>query len=115
MLRSGFNNIKSFLAVLLPVGAPAALNPFLVLVETVRIGVRPITLSVRLVANIGAGHIILCLVGSYLSAGIFCYRIVAVLILVFVNVFYFLFEIGVSLIQAYIFFLLLNLYADEHC
>lgn len=115
LLSSAVYNLKSFLAVLLPVGAPSVLNPFLVLVETVRLVVRPITLSVRLVANIGAGHIILCLLGSYLRSGFFLYSRTVLVFLIGVNIFYFLFEIGVSMIQAYIFFLLLNLYADEHC
>lgn len=115
LLRSMFYNLKSFVAVLLPVGAPAGLNPFLVLVERVRLVVRPVTLAVRLVANMGAGHIILCLLGSYLRAGFFVYSRPVVLLLIAVNIFYFLFEVGVSMIQAYIFFLLLNLYADEHC
>nr|YP_006303260.1 ATP synthase F0 subunit 6 [Zygeupolia rubens]ADZ05387.1 ATP synthase F0 subunit 6 [Zygeupolia rubens] len=115
LLSSAFFNVGSFVAVLLPAGAPLVLNPFLVLVETVSLLVRPITLSVRLAANMGAGHIVLCLVGNYLSSGFFCYSSFAVFLMVFVSSFYFLFEVGICMIQSYIFFLLLNLYADEHC
>jgi len=99
---------------LLPGGAPAALNPFLVVVETVRICVRPITLSVRLAANIRAGHIVLGLIGGYLSAGVFTYPKLILLVLIVVQIIYFIFEIGVALIQAYIFSLLVILYSDEH-
>lgn len=98
----------------LPTGAPALLNPFLVLVETVRVCFRPLTISVRLVANIGAGHIILGLVGSYISVGLFILGPVTLVILFFVEIGYFIFEIGVALIQAYIFCLLITLYSDEH-
>lgn len=115
LLRSAFFDFGSFLAVLLPVGAPSVLNPFLVLVERVRLFVRPITLSVRLAANMGAGHIVLCLLGSYLRSGFFCYSNVSVLVIGLIGSFYFLFEVGICLIQCYIFFLLINLYADEHC
>nr|YP_006576086.1 ATP synthase F0 subunit 6 [Kulikovia alborostrata]AEM23543.1 ATP synthase F0 subunit 6 [Kulikovia alborostrata] len=115
ILSSSFYSLSSFIAVFLPVGAPGILNPFWVLVETVSLSVRPITLSVRLAANMGAGHIVLCLLGSYLSSGFFLYSFSAVGVLLVVGVFYFVFEIGVCLIQAYIFFLLLNLYGDEHC
>nr|YP_010146830.1 ATP synthase F0 subunit 6 [Yininemertes pratensis]QQP01059.1 ATP synthase F0 subunit 6 [Yininemertes pratensis] len=115
LVSSVFFNSGSFLAVLLPVGAPSVLNPFLVLVESVSLLVRPVTLSVRLAANMGAGHIVLCLLGSYLSSGFFCYSGYVVVVLVLVNVFYFLFEVGICLVQSYIFFLLLNLYGDEHC
>ena len=96
-------------------GAPSLLNPFLVLVERVRLLVRPVTLAVRLAANMGAGHIVLCLLGSYLSSGFFCYSRFVVVLITFFGAFYFLFEVGICLIQSYIFFLLLNLYGDEHC
>ena len=107
-------NPSSVAASLLPAGAPAALNPFLVIVETVRICVRPITLSVRLAANMRAGHIVLGLIGVYMRARVFIFPITAIGTLVVVQIIYFMFEIGVRLIQAYIFSLLLTLYSDEH-
>ena len=107
-------NPSSAAARLLPGGAPAALNPFLVIVETVSLCVRPITLSIRLVANIRAGHIVLGLIGTYLSSGLFTYPTIAVASLIFIQVFYFMFEVGVALIQAYIFSLLVTLYSDDH-
>ena len=103
----------SFTAGLLPGGAPDWLNPFLVIVETLRISVRPITLSFRLAANITAGHIILGLIGIYTRAAIFSSTSSFVLLLS-VQTLYVLFEVGICLIQAYIFCLLLTLYADEH-
>lgn len=115
LARGAFFDLGSFLAALLPVGAPSVLNPFLIVVETVSLLVRPVTLAVRLAANIGAGHIVLCLLGRYLSSGFFCYSRVSVFLIRIVGVFYFLFEVGICLIQSYIFFLLLNLYGDEHC
>lgn len=107
------NDPKTFMAGLLPGGAPDWLNPFLVLIETVRILVRPITLSVRLVANISAGHIVLRLIGIYASSFIFLSRF-SFFILIFVQIFYIVFEIGICIIQGYIFCLLLTLYADDH-
>nr|YP_009192109.1 ATP synthase F0 subunit 6 [Angaria neglecta]ALK03353.1 ATP synthase F0 subunit 6 [Angaria neglecta] len=107
-------NPSSVAAGLLPGGAPAVLNPFLVLVETVSLCVRPITLSIRLVANIMAGHIVLGLIGTFLSSGIFQMSFFGMSALIGVEIFYFLFEIGVTLIQAYIFSLLVILYSDDH-
>ncbi|YP_009048968.1 ATP synthase F0 subunit 6 (mitochondrion) [Pomacea canaliculata] len=107
-------NFSSVVASLLPMGAPAALNPFLVLVESVSIFVRPITLSVRLMANMSAGHIVLGLVGNYLTAALFSISLSTMLLLVLIQVFYTIFEFGISLIQAYIFCLLITLYSDEH-
>nr|YP_009509767.1 ATP synthase F0 subunit 6 [Aeneator recens]AXF46383.1 ATP synthase F0 subunit 6 [Aeneator recens] len=109
-----FFNPSSVVAGLLPMGAPAPLNPFLVIIETVSIMVRPITLSVRLTANMSAGHIVLTLIGNYLTASIFLSSIFSMLLLLSIQVLYTVFEFGISLIQAYIFCLLITLYSDEH-
>nr|ARK18655.1 ATP synthase F0 subunit 6 [Varioconus guinaicus] len=107
-------NPGSVVAGLLPTGAPAPLNPFLVLIETVSIMVRPITLSVRLTANMSAGHIVLTLIGNYLTAGLFVSSFFSIFLLLLIQVLYTVFEFGISLIQAYIFCLLITLYSDEH-
>nr|YP_009509689.1 ATP synthase F0 subunit 6 [Penion chathamensis]AXF46292.1 ATP synthase F0 subunit 6 [Penion chathamensis]AXF46305.1 ATP synthase F0 subunit 6 [Penion chathamensis] len=109
-----FLNPSSVIAGLLPMGAPAPLNPFLVVIETVSITVRPITLSVRLTANMSAGHIVLTLIGNYLTASIFMSSIFSMLLLLSIQVLYTIFEFGIGLIQAYIFCLLITLYSDEH-
>lgn len=101
-------------AALLPGGAPAWLNPFLILIETVSIIARPVTLSVRLAANIRVGHIVLELLGIYLSFRLFNLSALTFIFLLTVQVGYFIFEMGICLIQAYIFCLLLTLYRDEH-
>nr|YP_009490338.1 ATP synthase F0 subunit 6 [Reticunassa hiradoensis]AWH61676.1 ATP synthase F0 subunit 6 [Reticunassa hiradoensis] len=109
-----FYNPSSVVAGLLPMGAPAPLNPFLVIIETVSIMVRPITLSVRLTANMSAGHIVLTLIGNYLTASFFMSSVFSMILLLFIQVLYTVFEFGISLIQAYIFCLLITLYSDEH-
>lgn len=103
----------NFIGSLLPGGAPDWLNPFLVLIETTRIIVRPITLSFRLAANIRAGHIVLSLIGIY-TASAFITNITTSSILIITQIGYILFEVGICLVQAYIFTLLLTLYADDH-
>nr|ADU77480.1 ATP synthase F0 subunit 6 [Babylonia lani] len=109
-----FFNPSSVIAGLLPMGAPAPLNPFLVIIETVSIMVRPITLSVRLTANMSAGHIVLTLIGNYLTASLFLSSVFSTALLLMIQVLYTIFEFGISLIQAYIFCLLITLYSDEH-
>nr|WBU92616.1 ATP synthase F0 subunit 6 [Lambis lambis] len=109
-----FFNPSSVVAGLLPMGAPAPLNPFLVIIETVSIMVRPVTLSVRLTANMSAGHIVLTLIGNYLTASFFISSVFSMLLLISIQVFYTIFEFGISVIQAYIFCLLITLYSDEH-
>ena len=104
---------KASVAHFLPDGAPDWLNPFLVLIETTRIIVRPATLSFRLAANIRAGHIVLSLVGVYCAAAVFR-SLSSSIILVLVTIGYILFEVAICIIQAYIFCLLLSLYSDDH-
>lgn len=104
---------KQFIGKLLPDGAPDWLNPFLVLIETVRISVRPLTLSFRLAANMRAGHIVLSLLGNYLALAIFSSTFNSIL-LILISSGYVIFELAICLIQAYIFCLLLSLYTDDH-
>lgn len=106
-------NTSRWVAGLLPGGAPHWLNPFLVMIETIRILVRPLTLSFRLAANISAGHIVLTLIGSYCAASIFS-SLTRLAFLLSIQVGYIIFELGICLIQRYIFCLLLRLYRDDH-
>jgi ATP synthase subunit 6 len=103
----------TFFASLLPRGAPDWLNPFLVLIETTRNIVRPVTLSFRLAANMTAGHIVLTLIGVYGRASIFSSTL-SFVILLSLQAFYILFELAICLIQAFIFCLLLSLYSEDH-
>ena len=109
VIKSPYNTI----ATLLPGGAPTWLNPFLVIIETIRIRVRPLTLAFRLAANIRAGHIVLTLIGIYLSAALFS-GITGALALSLFAAFYTAFEIGICLVQAFIFCLLITLYSNDH-
>lgn len=106
-------SLKESIAHFLPDGAPGWLSPSLVLIETTRITVRPITLSFRLAANMRAGHIVLSLIGIYCSAAILT-SLPASIILLITSLGYILFEVAICLIQAYIFCLLLSLYANDH-
>nr|YP_010891531.1 ATP synthase F0 subunit 6 [Desbruyeresia armata]WJK73067.1 ATP synthase F0 subunit 6 [Desbruyeresia armata] len=114
IISAVFFKPSSVVAGLLPMGAPAMLNPFLVIIETVSILVRPITLSVRLTANMSAGHIVLTLIGNYLVASLFISSVFSMALLISIQVLYTIFEFGISVIQAYIFCLLITLYSDEH-
>jgi len=101
------------LARLVPQGTPQWLRPFLSLVETTRTTSRPLTLSFRLAANIRAGHIVLILLGTYTSATLF-QRPLTTALLTTTLTGYLLFEVAICTIQAYIFCLLLSLYANDH-
>lgn len=87
-----------------PEGSPLILSPFLVVIEIVRRSIRPVTLTVRLVANILAGHLLVILLTLIVQNINYTF-----LFLRFLN----FVEIFVSLIQAYIFITLLTLYYRE--
>nr|YP_004581395.1 ATP synthase F0 subunit 6 [Tubulipora flabellaris]ACB12458.1 ATP synthase F0 subunit 6 [Tubulipora flabellaris] len=74
---------------------------FLACIEFVSFFIRPITLAIRLSANIIAGHVIFALI-MFLPEPY----------LLFMSVFFLYFEYFVALIQAYIFVTLLNLYSQ---
>jgi len=110
VLRRSTYSPKKTIGHLLPDRAPLWLNPFLVIIETIRIIVRPITLRFRLAANITAGHIVLSLITSFsISINIKTF----LLYIITINI-YILFELAICLIQAYIFCLLISLYSNDH-
>ena len=96
LFSSVIKSYLNFLSSLLPSGSPLALAPFLVIIELIRVLIRPVTLSIRLIANILAGHIVLGLL-RISSLG---------------RVFWTMFEFFVAGIQSYIFTLLLTTYSE---
>jgi F0F1-type ATP synthase membrane subunit a len=59
--------LRGFLAHLVPLGTPYPLMPLMVFIELIRGLIRPLTLRVRLVANIVAGHLLMVLLSSPLA------------------------------------------------
>nr|YP_010567854.1 ATP synthase F0 subunit 6 [Lampsilis cariosa]UZC55521.1 ATP synthase subunit 6 [Lampsilis cariosa] len=99
---------------LVPTGSPMGLVPLLVLIESISILIRPITLGVRLAANITMGHLMLHVIGGYV-AEFFCgSSLVGILFGSLVMWGYVIFEFAVSFLQAYVFVLLVGLYSSDH-
>lgn len=94
---------------LVPLNTPTALIIFIVLIETIRNIIRPITLAIRLSANIIAGHLLLCLLGS--TGPIIEFNLISILILT--QILLFSLELAVSIIQSYVFITLISLYSNE--
>ena len=97
------------LAHLVPLGTPPALIPFMVLIELVRNVIRPLTLAVRLAANIVAGHLLITLLSNQACGADFMiiFIIMTTLILLLTL------ERAVALIQSYVFSVLRTLYFSE--
>nr|YP_002456344.1 ATP synthase F0 subunit 6 [Watersipora subtorquata]ABY55229.1 ATP synthase F0 subunit 6 [Watersipora subtorquata] len=103
-------NIDSYVSHFQPLGSPTLLNPFLCLIELVSTLVQPMTLAVRITANLSTGHIMLALMGGAFASSNF----MLMSILLLVGIFYIMFDLGVCVIQTYIFTLLPILYTDNH-
>jgi len=103
------NNIKFIMAHLVPIGTPNILMPFIVVIETIRNIIRPLTLAVRLSANIIAGHLLLTLLGNQTSHS----KSIILIIILITQITLLLLEWAVAIIQAYVFSVLSTLYSRE--
>nr|YP_002907511.1 ATP synthase F0 subunit 6 [Cristaria plicata]ACQ90998.1 ATP synthase F0 subunit 6 [Cristaria plicata]AIM46724.1 ATP synthase F0 subunit 6 [Cristaria plicata] len=99
---------------LVPTGSPTGLIPLLVLIESVSILIRPITLGVRLAANITMGHLMLHVIGEYVVSFFYGVSVIGSLLGSLVMWGYLIFEFAVSFLQAYVFVLLVGLYSSDH-
>lgn len=94
---------------LVPSGTPTPLIRFIVLIELIRNFIRPLTLRIRLIANIVSGHLLLTLIGNLIERR----SIIIIIILTLVQRVLTTLELGVAFIQAYVFCILLTLYSDD--
>jgi F-type H+-transporting ATPase subunit a len=113
-LALSLHKIK-FFSFFIPSGTPLGLVPLLVLIETVSYFARAISLGVRLFANLTAGHTLLKILSTFLYKLFGSGVIVAIVTLIPFSIFLGLIclEIGVSLIQAFVFSLLTCSYIKD--
>jgi len=114
LLALSIHGIK-FFAFFIPAGTPLALVPLLVLIELISYLARAVSLGVRLFANITAGHTLLKILSTYLFQLFSGSIIIAILTLIPFAIFLALIglEIAVSLIQAFVFTLLVCSYLRD--
>lgn len=103
------NNVNHIFSHLVPSGTPSILIPFIVCIESISNIIRPITLAVRLSANIIAGHLILTLLGNTGSSISFWLTF----LLIFIQLLLLLLETAVAFIQSYVISILITLYSRE--
>ena len=98
-----------FLGILVPPGTPGWLIPLMIPIELISHLARPLSLSVRLFANMTAGHVILSvLFGLTIAGGL----LIGWLPFAFTVALYAL-ELGIAFIQAYIFTILTCVYIGD--
>jgi ATP synthase subunit 6 len=104
-----------FLRLFLPAGAPPLLLPLIAAIEVVSYLIRTFSLSIRLFANMMAGHTLLHILATFtlqlLAGGPLA--LVAALLPLGLVLAVFLLEFAIALIQAYVFTILLAIYAND--
>jgi F-type H+-transporting ATPase subunit a len=104
--------VRGYFRSWIPSGTPPKMRPFIFVIEVISQFVRIISLSVRLFANILAGHLLLLFMGGGLAV-LLGLAALGVLTLPLAFVF-FLFEVGlVATLQAFIFATLTSIYFGE--
>ena len=99
----------SFLKFFVPSGVPIALLPILIPIEIISYFVRPVSLSLRLFANMMAGHTMLKVFASFIVLlGLLGGWAPLALVVVLTG-----FEIMIAVLQAYVFTILCCLYLND--
>nr|AGI97876.1 ATP synthase F0 subunit 6 [Paracolopha morrisoni] len=96
-------NLKNFIIHLIPMNTPILLAPLMAIIETMSIFIRPLSLSIRLTANLIAGHLLMTLLNF--NSMMF--------IIILIQMMLMMFELWVALIQSYVFSMLSSLYSSE--
>ncbi len=98
-----------FLKLFVPSGVPAVLLPLIVLIELISYVTRPISLSVRLFANMMAGHTMLKVFGGFVVAlGVLGGWAPLAFVVALTGL-----EIGIAVLQAYVFTILTCIYLND--
>jgi F-type H+-transporting ATPase subunit a len=103
------NGLKGFIHMFLPSGVPIWMAPVIFIIEFFSFLIRPITLSVRLFANMVAGHVLLKVVAGFIITLGLAFGFMPLLF----NVLLTGFEVFVAVLQAYIFTILVCAYLGE--
>lgn len=97
-----------FLSFFWPQNAPAAMRPFLCIIEVISYFARPVSHSIRLAANMMAGHAVLKVLASFVGAlGVFGF--LPIIGVVGITALEFL----VAILQAYVFAILTVVYLND--
>jgi F-type H+-transporting ATPase subunit a len=105
-----------FFSYFFPEGAPKVLAPLIIPIELISYLSRPVSLSVRLFANMVAGHVMLKVFASFVvmigsAAGVF--GLLGATLPLAVNVALIGFELLVAFLQAYVFAILTSIYLHD--
>lgn len=99
-LQNIYNEKLKYINRFIPNNVPIIIKPFISIIEFISYWIRILSLSIRLSANLTAGHLILTVISNM------SYNYIILIPMIIL-------EIGVSLIQSYVFILLIIMYINE--
>ena len=103
------NGIIGFFHMFLPSGVPWWIAPMIFLIEFFSFLIRPVTLSVRLFANMVAGHVLLKVVAAFIvTLGVIFGAFPLLFTIIMTG-----FELFIAILQSYIFAVLVCSYLGE--
>lgn len=110
-----YNHGTKFFTLFMPSGVPLWLAPIIVPIELVSFFIRPVTHSVRLFANMMAGHLILKIILGFAvsAASLGGLWALAGIVPMLANTVMLMFELLVAAIQAYVFAILACVYLKD--
>lgn len=100
-----------FLKIFVPT-CPIALLPLLILIEIFSYIIRAFSLSIRLTANILAGHTLVYIIGSFIMSTI-CLQFIVPIVGLIGLIAVLLLEVGVACLQAYVLTILISIYLKD--
>nr|YP_011017397.1 ATP synthase F0 subunit 6 [Amblyomma parvum]WQF69060.1 ATP synthase F0 subunit 6 [Amblyomma parvum] len=107
MIFNVLNKFNKTMSHLVPLGSPILLSFFMVFIETVSNLIRPITLSIRLTANMISGHLLIHLLSSMMMMPLFFFLMFIIMVMLLIL------ETAVAMIQSFVFMTLISLYINE--
>lgn len=106
-------NGLAFLKLFVPSGSPVWLLPLIVNIELMSYFIRTFSLSLRLFANMMAGHTLLHILASFVLAFIKANKYIFALFPFLLVFFIGILEFGIAFLQAYVFVVLLCIYLND--
>jgi len=98
-----------FFSLFLPEGIPLWIAPLMVIIELFTYLIRPIALSIRLAANMVAGHVLIKVIAGFVATiGIFWAWLPLSFVVILTGL-----EIFVAILQAYVFTILVCVYLND--
>nr|YP_011017306.1 ATP synthase F0 subunit 6 [Amblyomma argentinae]WQF68969.1 ATP synthase F0 subunit 6 [Amblyomma argentinae] len=107
MIFGFLNKFNKMMIHLVPMGSPIILSFFMVLIESISNVIRPITLSIRLTANMISGHLLIHLLSSMMMELNYFF------LMLFIMMMLLILETAVAVIQSFVFMTLISLYINE--